>query len=218
MSLLIIMIVIITCSVFLFRKKRKSAKNSGKGILNTVFIPLLYSWVCFVVLFIFVAIALPKTKSSLNNSSRTQDNILSLKATGINEVTSTFDPNNKLEMSIYNDAKKLGEDSFERGRTLILFNDYGVSVADFDQYVLPECSKDMKKLEQEYKMETENWIPFTAPVFSNPVVMKTEQDYRNRYNKNYLSRVESANIKQRKCFYELSQKLPSHVQRTEKKV
>jgi len=94
-----------------------------------------------------------------------------------------------------------------RDRAIIIFGEFGVSIADFDRAVLPTCRKEMDGLSDEYESETRSWVPFSH---LNKVAVAHEQEYRSNYNKQYYEKIGPARDRQNACFFELSQKLPQH--------
>ncbi len=222
---LIVIIVCIVLSIFSYKKTSNRCKKKGRGKIATSIISITTCIFVFVISgMIGVSNFSPDTYSNTSNNiaANTEKDNSSVytmqfksRISSDENIVINFDKNNEFEMSALKEMKNYEDGSALQERAMLIFHDYGIRLNDFDKLILPVCSKNVDDLKSKYRRETASWMPYSH--YQDKDFLKSEQEYRDNYNKTYGENMTYMTNKMNECFYDLSQKLPDHSPRPKPK-
>ncbi len=127
----------------------------------------------------------------------------------LDPIEMDFRSSSALDMKVYNNAKNYADGSDDRYRMLSIYRDYGVSVADFDNIVIPQCRAETDSLTNESKAVQSQWGTFS----SDPSTRERQQKERWEYLQQWTKRFQAATDRMQQCWSEAALRVPEHTPR-----
>ncbi|MEJ5113221.1 hypothetical protein [Erwinia billingiae] len=222
---LIIFVVCITITIFIYKQIRKNSLAKGRGKLRACATSGVITFMAFIFLLGIGSHFGPKPDSTTaakeNGPSATANSSFAELTDSSDDVT-TFDLSHPYEKAEYdfirslpNPQRSLNMSNDEsmaltvRDGRMLIFREFGMNEDDFTHLVLPTCSVELNRLNASYRNETSLWLPLKNENY----VVEAERERRKEWNKQHSEKLDRAYKRMKDCMYTLSQQQPMHIPR-----